>query len=126
MVKLAVCQISLKDFAKAQASLEEALLSSSDQPESIADYRQLAEILNNLGCLAHVRGEAKKAMKFFHESIEVQKTASQFSLYDGSKFSSHSISLCTSVTVANIGFLGLVSKDTQACISSFETAVQVS
>jgi hypothetical protein len=93
----------------------------------LSDHRQVAEILNNLGCLSYMGGEIERAMLFFKESLKVQTTASDHSMYIGSKFSCHSASLNLSITRANIGFLSLTYfRDANESVTIFESAVKVS
>ena len=87
---MATCQFALESFSEAHASLETALeLARAHGTTTIADYRQLAEILNNLGCLSYMSGQPEGAMRF-EESLEAQSLAAKNSLYAGSKFSCHS------------------------------------
>jgi tetratricopeptide (TPR) repeat protein len=87
---MATCQFALDDFPRAHSNLEEALSLSGHNTPEVLDYPQLAEILNNLGCLAYMGGRPGKAVRLFEESLEAHSIASSHSLYLGSKFSSHS------------------------------------
>jgi tetratricopeptide (TPR) repeat protein len=87
---MATCQFALEDFEHAHSNLEEALSLSGHNTESVLDYRQIAEILNNLGCLSYMGGKPGKAMRLFQESLQAQEIASDDSLYTGTKFSCHS------------------------------------
>jgi Flp pilus assembly protein TadD len=87
---MATCQFALKDFSRAHSNLEEALSLSGHNTETVLDYRQVAEILNNLGCLSYMGGRPDKAARLFQESLQAQATAVDDSLYTGTKFSCHS------------------------------------
>jgi Tfp pilus assembly protein PilF len=87
---MATCQFALEDFAQAHSNLEEALSLSGHNTETVLDYSQLAEILNNLGCLSYMGGKPGKAMRLFQESLQAQAIASDNLLYTGTKFSCHS------------------------------------
>ena len=122
---MAMCRFALGELAEAQSALGEALSHAREKLSRISDYRQLAEILNNLGCLFYVAGQREQAMKSFLESLEVHSEAAEFSLYAGSRFSCHSGSINMSVTKANIGFLALAERDIPLSISSLELAMKV-
>jgi tetratricopeptide (TPR) repeat protein len=87
---MATCQFALEDFPRAHTNLEEALSLSGYNTETVLDYRQLAEILNNLGCLSYMGGKPDKAKILFRESLQAQANARDDSLYTGTQFSCHS------------------------------------
>jgi Tfp pilus assembly protein PilF len=87
---MATCQFALEDFPRAHSNLEEALSLSGYNTETVSDYRQLAEILNNLGCLSYMGGKPDKAKALFKESLQAQAIAADDSLYTGTQFSWHS------------------------------------
>jgi tetratricopeptide (TPR) repeat protein len=87
---MATCQFALEDFSRAHSNLEEALSLSGHNTENVLDYRQLAEILNNLGCLSYMGGKPDKAKILFQESLQAQAIARDDSLYTGTQFSCHS------------------------------------
>ena len=87
---MATCQFALEDFPRAHANLEEALSLSGHYTETVSDYRQLAEILNNLGCLSYMGGKPDKAKILFKESLQAQAITADDSLYTGTQFSCHS------------------------------------
>lgn len=91
----------------------------------MSDYRQLAECLNNIGCLSYRNGNIELAEAQFTEALECQAIVAQNSLYAGSKYSSHAASINVSVTEGNLGFLGLSKKDYDASVTLFEFAVHV-
>lgn len=121
-----MCRFALEDYAEAYVDLKDALSLSRENTTSLTDYRQLAEILNNLGCLSYMGAELEKAMLFFREAVKIQAIASEGSLYMGSKISSQAISLNASITNGNIGFLSLVLQDVPESVTTFESAVRVS
>jgi tetratricopeptide (TPR) repeat protein len=125
IVKMSLCRCALEDFTEAYATLQEALSLSRGQAQSIADNRQLAEILNNLGCLSYMCGKVEEAKILFTESLETQTMVSEHSLYSGSRFSCQTASLNGSITKGNIGFLALVSRNLPVSITAFEFAVKV-
>jgi tetratricopeptide (TPR) repeat protein len=87
---MATCQFALEDFPRAHSNLEEALSLSGHNTETVSDYRQLAEILNNLGCLSYMGGKPDKAKILFQESLQAQAIAADDSLYTGTQFLCHS------------------------------------
>ena len=126
LVKLSMCRFALEDYTEAYSDLHDALSLSRTITKSLSDYRQLAEILNNLGCLSYLGGELEKAMVFLREANKIQMIASDNSLYIGSKFSSQSVALNTSVTHGNIGFISLLLQDVTESVTTLETAMRVS
>ena len=121
-----MCRFALEDYTEAYSDLHDALSLSRTITKSLSDYRQLAEILNNLGCLSYLGGELEKAMVFLREANKIQMIASDNSLYIGSKFSSQSVALNTSVTHGNIGFISLLLQDVTESVTTLETAMRVS
>lgn len=127
LVKTAMCRFALEDYSTAYPELELALSLSREAIHTISDHRQIAEILNSLGCLSYMGGEIERAMLFFRESLKVQIMASEHSMYVGSKFSCHAASLNLSITKANIGFLSLTFfRDASESVTALESAVKVS
>lgn len=120
-----MCRFALEDYSDAFIDLKLALTLTRENTKSLSDYRQLAEILNNLGCLSYMGGELEKAMLFFREAVKIQSIASENSLYIGSKFSSQAVSLNATITKANIGFLLLVLRDIAESVIMFESALHV-
>ena len=124
-MKLAICLYALDNFGEARARLEEALDYAKRSAPTIEDRIQIAEILNNLGCLSYMSGEPIEAKALFKESLDVQFTVMSESLYSGPTHSVHSVSLNISITRANIGFLKLVTKDLPVAITALEAALMV-
>lgn len=124
-MKTAVCHIALEDFSNALNYFQHALSLSREQTSTLADHRQLAEILNNLGCLAFITGDAEKARRFLGEALNLLTVASDHSIYVGSKFSSHTATLNISIIKANAGFLLLSLRDIKQSINLFEAAIEV-
>ena len=125
MVKLAICLYALDDFGGAHAKLEEALNFSKRSAPTIEDRIQIAEILNNLGCLGYMCGNPIEAKAYFKESLDVQFAVMSEYLYCGPPHTMHSVSLNISITRANIGFLKLVTKDLPIAITALEAALMV-
>jgi len=126
-VKVSICRYALEDFPAAHAGFEEALnLARSSDCASLADHRQVAEILNNLACLCYMRGQTEKAMELLEQSMDAQNFAADKSLYAGSRFSGHTASLNSSVTKANMGVVGLVTQNLSVSIAALESALRVS
>ena len=86
---------------------------------------QMAEILNNLGCLAYMCGHPVAANTFYRESLDVQFGVLSQSLYLSSASVGHSISLNISITRANIGFVKLVTKEISVAVTALENALMV-
>lgn len=127
MVKSATCRFALGEYSTAYPELEQALVLARNEVRTVADHRQIAEILNSLGCLSYMGGEIEQAMTCFQESLKTQTKASDFSMYVGSKFSCQSATLNMSITTANIGFLSLTFyRDIPESVNCFETAAKVS
>jgi len=122
----AISQIAQGDLEGAKVELRIARELSEKNKETISDYRQLAEILNTMGCLSFEFGQIKEAKDFFQKSLTVQEIVSEKSLYAGSKFSCQSAALNMSITRANIGFIALTEKNVSLCVESLELAVRVS
>ena len=126
MVKLAVCLFALNDFGTAHAQLENALELARRNATTLEDRMQMAEILNNLGCLTYMCGQPIAASQFFKDSLDVQFEVLSESLYCDDPFTGPSISLNISVTRANIGFVKLVTKDLPVATTALEAALMVS
>jgi tetratricopeptide (TPR) repeat protein len=126
LVKLAICHYALNEFGEAHARLEEALVFARTNCASLEDGLQMAEILNNLGCLAYMCGQPVAATSFYRESLDVQFGALSASLYGSTAFVGQSISLNISITRANIGFVKLVTKDLPVAVTALENALMVS
>jgi tetratricopeptide (TPR) repeat protein len=122
-VKIALCHHALDDFSKSHKQLELCLESAKGYCKTITDFIQIAEILNNLGCLSFMGGEHDTAMKMFSESLDVQEAILSHSLYGGSVLAGHSTNLNISITRANVAFLKLCAEDHLAAILSFEAAL---
>ena len=122
-MKKAICQLALNDLVEAAKSFEECLILAQKSAKSISDQRQIAEILNNLACLAFLAGRPEKALELFKESWNSQTIALDHSLYAGARFSCHSSTLNMSVTRGNIGFLAILGKDIPAALQAFEYTV---
>ena len=125
MVKTAICRFALDDYSTAYSEMEEALLHAREETTTLADHRQLAEILNNLGCLAYLGGKIDRATLYFRESLMIQNVVSEQSIYLGSKFCGLSATLNSSVTKANIAFLSLVLRNLEESVALFESAFRV-
>ena len=123
LVKIALCDCALGNFAKAHSGLEQCLESSKGHCKTITDFIQISEILNNLGCLSFMGGDSETAMQMFVESLSVQQAVLSHSLYSGSVLAGHSTNLSMSVTRANVAFLKMCSKDYVGAILAFESAL---
>lgn len=122
-MKKAICQFALDDIVEAAKSYEECLDLAQKSAKSISDQRQIAELLNNLGCLAFLAGRPEKALELFNESFRSQGVALDHSLYAGARFSCHSSTVNMSVTRSNIGFLALLTRDIPKALEAFEYSV---
>ena len=124
MVRLAICRYALNEFAEAHAGLEEALSIAKRRRSTTLEGRlQVAEILNNLGCLAYMSGQPAAAGAYYRDSMDIQFGALSDSLYLGNATSGQSISLNISIARANIGFIKLVTKDLPVAITALENAL---
>ena len=124
-MKLATCHYALNEFAEAHAKFEQALIFARRSARSLEDRVQMAEILNNLGCLAYMCGQPGAANGFFRESLDVQFSVLSHSLYIDTALVAQSITLSISITRANIGFVKLVTKDLPVAITALENALMV-
>lgn len=122
-MKKAICQLALDDLVEAARSYEECLALAQKSARSISDQRQIAEILNNLACLAFIAGRPEKALDLFKEAWNSQSVALDHSLYAGARFSCHSSTLNMSITRGNIGFLAILGRDIPAALQAFEYCV---
>mmetsp|Transcript_27615 Transcript_27615/g.59467 ORF Transcript_27615/g.59467 Transcript_27615/m.59467 type:complete len:500 (-) Transcript_27615:106-1605(-) len=127
LVRVAICRYALNEFAEAHAGLEEALMCAKKirihSKATLEDRLQMAEILNNLGCLAYMSGQPTAASSYYRESMDIQFAALSDSLYLGNAISGQSISLNISIARANIGFIKLVTKDLPIAITALENAL---
>jgi hypothetical protein len=123
---MAMCLFALEDFPNAHSSLEQAARLSKDNCSSLADHCQFGEVLNNLGCLCFMCGEMEAAAQLFRESNEYLSVIAEKSLYTGSKYSCHAVSLNLSITKANIGLLALGTSSVSNSVKELESAVKVS
>lgn len=115
--------MAMDDLVEAAKSYEECWGLAQRSAKSISDQRQMAEILNNLACLAYLAGRPEKSLELFKESWKAQSVALDHSLYAGARFSCHSSTLNISVTRGNIGFLAILGRDIPAALEAFEYAV---
>lgn len=90
---------------------------------TIDDRMLMAEILNNLGCLAYMCGQPVAANGFYRDSMDVQFGVLSDSLYAGNATWGQTISLNISITRANIGFIKLVTKELPVAITALENAL---
>ncbi|KAG7352237.1 tetratricopeptide repeat protein [Nitzschia inconspicua] len=123
MVKLAICRYAVNEFAEAHARLEEALVYARRSCITIDDRMLMAEILNNLGCLAYMCGQPVAANGFYRDSMDVQFGVLSDSLYAGNSTWGRTISLNISITRANIGFIKLVTKELPVAVTALENAL---
>lgn len=123
---MATCLFALEDFPNAHSSLEVAASLAKDSCSSLVDHCQLGEVLNNLGCLCFMCGEMVTASQLFSDSIGVFSAAADNSLYVGSKYSCHAVSLNISIVRGNIGLLALGSGNLSNSVQEFESAAKVS
>ena len=123
LVKIALCHFALGRFSKAHTALEVCLGTAKGYSKTITDFSQVAEILNNLGCLAFIGGDSDAAMQMFVEALKVQQSVVSHSLYSGSVLAGHSANLNISVVRANIAFLRLCDKDYRGAIVFFERSL---
>lgn len=125
-MKLATCHYAVNEFAEAHSRFELALEYARNEAKRIDDRMQMAEILNNLGCLAYMCGQPSAASAFFRESMDVQFNLMGQSLYLCSAAVGQSISLNLSITRANIGFIKLVTSELSVAVTALENALMVS
>jgi tetratricopeptide (TPR) repeat protein len=123
--KSAACRFAAGDYVAALSEMEEALLLAREELVSLDDYRQLAEILNNLGCLSYIGGKVDRAALYFDESLALHAKVTSKSMYLGSRYSSHAAVLNASITKANLGFLLLVTQKPTLSVGMLEVALRV-
>lgn len=126
MTKTSICRFALGDYPTAYSELEEALLVAREEANTLSGFRELAEILNNLGCLSYLGGKVDRSLLYFQKALETHELVASRSMYAGSKFACQTAALNMSVTKANIGFLSLVTRDVPQSIVLFEAAARVS
>jgi hypothetical protein len=122
-VKMAVCRYAINEFGEAHAKLEQALTFARRSCITIEDRMLVAEILNNLGCLAYMSGQPVAANSLYRDSMDVQFGVLSDSLYAGNATWGQTISLNISITRANIGFIKLVTKELSVAITALENAL---
>jgi hypothetical protein len=115
----------MEDYSTSYTELELALSLSRDGIRTLSDHRQIAEVLNNLGCLSYMGGEIERAMLFFRQSIKILKKAVDFATYSDSKFDSPSTILALSIAKSNAAFLSLTFyRDIIESVSMFESVIK--
>ena len=124
--KLATCLYARNEFAGAHEKLEEALIYARSNAKELGDRMQMAEILNNLVCLAYMCGQPGAANRFYRESLDVQFGILSSSLYLSSASVGQAISLNISITRANIGFVKLLTRELPVAVTALENALMVS
>lgn len=115
----------MDEFEEAHRDLEEVLELSKNHLAGLSDFSQIAEVLNNLGCLSFMCGQSDAAMMMFQECLDVQSAVLKRSLYGGPRWSGQSTSLSISVTRGNIGYIKMLSKSAEAAIVEFEASLMV-
>jgi hypothetical protein len=116
----------MDEYETAHKSLEQVLELSKNHLAGLTDFMQVAEVLNNLGCLSFMCGQSGSAMTMFKECLEIQTAVLKQSLYSGPRFAGHSTSLSISVTRGNIGYVQMLTKNAGAAIIEFEASLMVS
>jgi tetratricopeptide (TPR) repeat protein len=125
LARTALCRFALEDYAAAYSELDLALSLSRDGLQSLSDFRLVAEILNNLGCLSYMGGEIERAMSYLRQSMKVLTKAEGLALYSDSRFDSYSTILALSIAKSNIAFLSLTFyRDVTDSVAMFESAVK--
>eukprot|EP00544_Gedaniella_sp_CCMP2646_P002739 CAMPEP_0202510508 /NCGR_PEP_ID=MMETSP1361-20130828/53331_1 /ASSEMBLY_ACC=CAM_ASM_000849 /TAXON_ID=210615 /ORGANISM="Staurosira complex sp., Strain CCMP2646" /LENGTH=1231 /DNA_ID=CAMNT_0049144775 /DNA_START=24 /DNA_END=3719 /DNA_ORIENTATION=+ len=121
--KIALCHYAMDEYETAHKSLEQVLELSKNHLAGLTDFMQVAEVLNNLGCLSFMCGQSGSAMTMFKECLEIQTAVLKQSLYSGPRFAGHSTSLSISVTRGNIGYVQMLTKNAGAAIIEFEASL---
>jgi hypothetical protein len=115
----------MEDYSTSYTELELALSLSRDGIHTLSDHRQVAEVLNNLGCLSYMGGEIERAMLFFRQSMKILIKAVDFATYSDSKFDSPSTILALSIAKSNVAFLSLTFyRDVVESVSMFESIIK--
>ena len=122
-VKAAMCQYALEDYSSAHRELETSLDICRGSCRAVTDFAQVAEILNNLGCLSFMCSDSEVAMRMFNESLEVQHSIRSHSLYGGPVLAGYSTSLNISITQANLGFVHMHFKRYDKATVAFEASL---
>ena len=115
----------MDDYETAHKSLEVVLELSKNHLAGLTDFMQVAEVLNNLGCLSFMCGQTSSAMAMFKECLEIQTAVLKQSLYCGPRFVGQSTSLGISITRGNIGYVQMLTKNAGAAIVEFEASLMV-
>jgi tetratricopeptide (TPR) repeat protein len=123
LVKISLCNYALEDFSKAHKGLESCLESAKGYCKTITDFVQVAEILNNLGCLYFMCSQPETAARLFKESLDVQQSLLSHSLYGGSVLAGNASTLNMSVTRGNMAFLCMCANDHASAIFGLERAL---
>jgi tetratricopeptide (TPR) repeat protein len=125
MVKLAMCHFALGHWTRAHSNLELCLRFAKSRRKRMTDYLQIAEILNNMGCVTFMGGDVEAAKVFLLESSNLQRAVMNHDLYEGSVLSSHATTLNFSITYANVAFLLMDSHEYVSAISSLEKSLRM-
>jgi tetratricopeptide (TPR) repeat protein len=125
LVKTAMCHFAMENYTLAYSQLELALSLSREGIHTLSDHRQVAEVLNNLGCLSYMGGEIERAMLFFREAMKILTKAVDFATYSDVQFDSHSTILALSIAKSNVAFLSLTFyRDVTESVTMFESVVK--
>lgn len=115
----------MDEYDTAHKSLEGVLELSKNHLAGLTDFMQVAEVLNNLGCLSFMCGQSEAAMTMFKECLDIQTSVLKQSLYSAPKFAGQSTSLNISVTRGNIGYVQMLTKKAELAIVEFEASLMV-
>ena len=116
----------MNDFLKSRKILLGALELCKQKRRFVSDFTQLAEILNNLGCLSFLLGNLGICMKVFTESIQVQTALQNRLVYVGTRHLRQAVCLNITVASSNLGYVQLCIRDHLAATKAFEGAIVVS
>ena len=116
--KKATALFALGRLPEAQAVFEEILAVAPKMTP--ADKAELAEIQNSYGCTLYAAGQRDIALRNFEQSLFINKTLLDESIYGDADASGELIMARTAATLNNIGQIGLKNREYEKAKAAFE------
>ena len=116
--KKATALYALGRLSEAQAVFEEVLTVAPKNTPS--DKAELAEIQNSYGCTLYAAGQRDVALRNFEQSLFINKTLLDESIYGDADATGELIMARTAATLNNIGQIGLKNREYEKAKAAFE------
>jgi len=117
---MGLSRYAVEDFTAAKKYWDEAMTSLKEMKKRKKTVAFVAELLNNIGCIHFETGNEVKAIKFFQDSLEMQRKAVTSDVYDHGKPPSKNMLMKLAITQANVAYVNLRLKNIDAAIKAFE------